>query len=139
MLQFLIVTVLALFSAAPMPAVPAADDSVVWAQVDKETEAVLALHDDLRLTLSALDVETGQVQTSTAISWVTFPQGPITGGTLPGFTTTYKDTTGATQTIFTPIVSDTDAGLEKARKLHRRLVAMMQADFPPAPIPAVGG
>lgn len=124
--------------AAAAPTVPAGILSeVVWCAIDRETGGVLALHDDYRLTLSLLDVETNLVQTTTAASgaalWFVFPQGPVVGGPLPSLTTTYKDVGGATHTITTPIVSDTEAGLDKARKLHKRLVQMMQQDFPPAP------
>ncbi len=107
----------------------------VWTAVDAETGAVLVLHDDARLTLSEFDAATNAIVTATARrgAMLFAPQG-TPGGPLPTIKTTWTDAQGVQHEVTTPVDSATDAGIDRARRIHKRLVALEQADFPPRPV-----
>lgn len=57
---------------------------------------------------------------------------PNATGDLPVLRTQYKDAKGATHEVVTPVASVTEAGMKRAMETHKALLALMQAEYPPA-------
>lgn len=54
---------------------------------------------------------------------------------VPSLKTSWCDAQGVTHEVVTPIVSQTEGGIDRAHALHEKLVAKMQAKHPPRPCP----
>lgn len=90
---------------------------------------VLAHHQSGAMTALYID-ETGTVLWSYG--------DPVEGvqdpSPVPVFESSYVDQDGVTRRVVTPATGNTDAQLEKAFKLHQRMMRLMQAAHPPRPV-----
>lgn len=110
--------------------------SIVWQSIEADG-TIVSMHENGVLTFATVDSE-GTFHASFAGTTrdVESMQGPI-GATdpVPTLRTSWCDKAGVTHEVVTPIVSTTDAGLDRATDLHDKLVARMQAKHPPRPCP----
>lgn len=67
---------------------------------------------------------------------VTFlEQGPMPQEPVQTITTSWVDAQGVTHTVSTPVISQTPAGLQRAREQHEASVKWLQSKYPPRPVP----
>lgn len=124
----------------PAKAVKLESLAPVVTQTIESDLTVRTLHADGIVSLYSIDDE-GTVIASfagtngSASKLVTGMQGPIGDEPVPMLRTSWCDEKGVTHEVVTPVISSTDAGIKKARELHKKLVQAEQADFPPKPCP----
>jgi len=95
--------------------------------------ALRSLHVDGMESLSMFDIEENVLIASFATyGKMDPPQGQ---DPVPTLTTSWCDKDGVTHTVTTPIVSTTEAGLQRALDTHNMLVNMQQRKHPPKPCP----
>lgn len=94
---------------------------------------LMSVHADGVVSLVAIDEDGTLLASFAASGGVDTPQA--FGDPVPTLRTTWCDKDGVTHEVVTPIVSTTDAGLQRAINLHNQLVGIMQRAHPPKPCP----
>jgi hypothetical protein len=111
-----------------------AADPPLWTVAVDDPVSVLTTHSSGDLSLSTvLDAECVVVTSHGRVGQLASTQSPPTDP-IPVIRTAWVDKGGVTHEVTTPIVSSTEAGLQRAIDLHDRLVAIMQMGHPPRPV-----
>lgn len=118
----LLVSLMLLCLPANYPASPIVDSTFVG-------DAIASVHADGSASLVGAVSLTEEVL---VCSVANASQDDVGDPPVANLTTQWKDDSGSTQTVSTPIVSTTPGGLDRAIEIHRDLVRRMKVVYPPA-------
>lgn len=114
-----------------------ATPATIWSQVDSDG-AIVSLHENGLVSMATIAEDGSLVMSFATNGAVDIPQGQVGDEPVPVLRTSWCDAKGVTHEVVTPIVSTTDAGLDRATALHDKLVSRQQAKHPPRPCPPAG-